>query len=586
MPLRSLRRVVPAAVRRRLRRIVERRPTWLRAASADAAADTTDLTDDDVAPSAFEHLRPPELRGRPIGFGSVRTLSLEPPVFMCGMPYDQFQGFAPAFGKRYGRRPAGFLVVPTWSIEYPDRADAIAAAHRWHRAAYPEHRLRYLCNSPGEADLLRERGLPAVLLNHKLTVSEQVFRPLPGVPVEFDAIYNARLVPEKRHELAASIPSVAYVTYVEGQVGRQREFRRLRSRILRTGPRHVLLNDLDGGLPVRMPHDEVNRALNRASVGLLLSELEGASYAAVEYLLAGLPVVSTPSRGGREAYFDPEFCLICDPTPEAVRDATAELKARQIPRDHIRAATLEKVRVQRERLVAQLGDVMAELGAGHPPVEDWPYGDISGVPWGTFNAHLRSFEAEQKAALAAEVGFDPSALAAVQLSAHELRTIIAEIARRPGGSLLVFGAGHDSALWEHVNASGTTAFVESDPRWAQLAQSRLVGSAVHATTYRTRVEQWPSLLDRPDLLALDLPDAVRARAWDVVVVDGPSGYADGQPGRMSSIFEASRLVASGGRVFVHDCERDAEAAFAARYLDDRRCVVEVTGRATLRGYAS
>ena len=42
--------------------------------------------------------------------------------------------------------------------------------------------------------------------------------------------------------------------------------------------------------------------------------MEGANYASVEYLLAGLSIVSTPSiSGGREVYFDPEFCIVCDP---------------------------------------------------------------------------------------------------------------------------------------------------------------------------------------------------------------------------------------------------------------------------------
>ena len=35
--------------------------------------------------------------------------------------------------------------------------------------------------------------------------------------------------------------------------------------------------------------------------------------ASIEYLLAGLPVVSTPSLGGRDHYFDDEYCLIAPP---------------------------------------------------------------------------------------------------------------------------------------------------------------------------------------------------------------------------------------------------------------------------------
>ena len=68
---------------------------------------------------------------------------------------------------------------------------------------------------------------------------------------EFDAIYNARFVPGKRHELASQIESVAYVAYCEGNASRQEEFKRLWSETKARSPSHVLLNDLADDLPVR-----------------------------------------------------------------------------------------------------------------------------------------------------------------------------------------------------------------------------------------------------------------------------------------------------------------------------------------------
>lgn len=574
MRLARLRRTVPPGVRRRLRRLVYGPPV---------PQVNTDLTLDDVAETGLEHQRLPELRGGVIGFGPVRVMSVDPPVFLCGIPYDQFQGLAPAFGKRYPGRPAGFLVVPTWSIETPELAATIARTYRWHQDRHPAHRLRYLCNSPGEARLLQERGVPSELLNHKLTVSDDVFCPLPGVPVEFDAIYNARFVDGKRHWLAAQVPTVAYVTYAESHEGRQREFADLAPRYLRPG--HVLVNELVDELPVRLPHADVNRALARASTGLLLSEVEGASYAAVEYLLSGLPVVSTPSVGGRDAFFDPEFCLVCEPTPGAVRAAVAELIARQVPREYVRQRTLDKVEEQRQRLLERVDDLRADLGSERLGPRPWPFGDVSGLPWGSFNRHLADFEAADGVELAREVGLPDDALADVRLTVHELRPVIEAVTARPGGSLLVFGAGTDSRLWEHVNAGGTTAIVEHDPGRATRARARLSSARARLLEDRTRTAQWPALLDRPGDLVLDLPDEVRSRRWDVVLVDGPPGHTDALPGRMSSIYEAARLVAPGGRVFVHDVERPAEAAFAARYLGDGRCVLTARGRATLKGYA-
>jgi hypothetical protein len=84
---------------------------------------------------------------------------------------------------------------------------------------------------------------------------------------------------------------------------------------------------------------------------------------------------------------------------------------------------------------------------------------------------------------------------------------------------------------------------------------------------------------------MTLPPAVRRSGWDVILVDGPPGHREDLPGRMKSIYEASRLAAHGAKIFVHDCDRPIEAAFADRYLGPDRRFIEVSGRALLRGYA-
>jgi hypothetical protein len=53
---------------------------------------------------------------------------------------------------------------------------------------------------------------------------------------------------------------------------------------------------------------------------------------------------------------------------------------------------------------------------------------------------------------------------------------------------------------------------------------------------------------------------------------------------MQSIFAASQLVEPNGYVFVHDCQRPAERAFAMRYLKRSRQFVQVKGWAELRGF--
>ena len=60
---------------------------------------------------------------------------------------------------------------------------------------------------------------------------------------------------------------------------------------------------------------QINHVLNRSKVGLILSAFEGNNKASIEYLLSGLPVVSTPSKGGRDVFFDPDYCAIVDSLP-------------------------------------------------------------------------------------------------------------------------------------------------------------------------------------------------------------------------------------------------------------------------------
>ncbi|WP_092048398.1 glycosyltransferase [Planctomicrobium piriforme] len=67
--------------------------------------------------------------------------------------------------------------------------------------------------------------------------------------------------------------------------------------------------------------EEVNLVHNQSRIGVILSEQEGGCGASTEYLLAGLPVVSTSSTGGRDLFYDSGNSIICEPTVDGVRSA-------------------------------------------------------------------------------------------------------------------------------------------------------------------------------------------------------------------------------------------------------------------------
>lgn len=218
-----------------------------------------------------------------------------------------------------------------------------------------------------------------------------------------------------------------------------------------------------------------------------------------------------------------------------------------------------------EGLRRQLGDAPASDDGGHPQ-----------------NTQQSGFSGSgEQSAVTTEL--QAAGNAGIQLKPAELAPIIHAIQSTPRCGLLVFGCGNDSALWELVNRHGTTVFLEDNDEWIAMAQAALSKATVEKVEYGTRMEHWHRMLGADELLALDLPPSVSGRKWNVILVDGPPGYADSCPGRMKSIFAASRLVAPNGYVFVHDCNRPLEREYSAHYLGQHRCFVSVEGR--MNGYA-
>ncbi len=118
-----------------------------------------------------------------------------------------------------------------------------------------------------------------VLFNNASLLNEANFQS-GGGSGEFDAVYNARANIFKRHYLTAKIKNKIFICY---------DWKFSDVNLDEFSPSEVVRNVKGTAIP---------SVIKRAKVGLLLSEEEGACYASLEYLLCGLPVVSTPSRGG------------------------------------------------------------------------------------------------------------------------------------------------------------------------------------------------------------------------------------------------------------------------------------------------
>lgn len=348
------------------------------------------------------HLGPVVAGPSPANLIPAAVLNAVPLVSYSGLLREAPLGLANFGAERLRQRSAWFMISPTWSIEAEDVVEGIREAAILHRARNPDHRLIFLCNTPEEVLQVQKVGEAAYFYNKTANSSESIFRPLGRTRIEFDAIYNAQIVPWKRHELSLEIESCAFLFYRDSLLhdvaGPEAA---VMTRHARANPGHVFLNVLDeDGAPLRMPLSEVNRHLNRASVGLCLSQLEGAMFASTEYLLSGLPVVSTPSTGGRHVYYEEEYCWTVPPDPRSIAKAVGALKAKGIPRSHIHQRILERLGRDRARFLELINRILEESGSDTRLAMPWPFRKPVTMEW------LASDVAVERAAQGIVDGFE------------------------------------------------------------------------------------------------------------------------------------------------------------------------------------
>jgi len=150
-----------------------------------------------------------------------------------------------------------------------------------------------------------EYGYHAILCNQNCFIDYTKFTSFEDTK-EYDAVMNCRPEMFKRPYLAENVENLAYIKGLTYGKRVLYDFNQLTCKFMN----HT-----------RIPMEEVMKIYNKSYCGLIFSESEGACYSSSEYLLCGLPVISTLSRGGRDTWYTKKNSIIVEADKDKIKEA-------------------------------------------------------------------------------------------------------------------------------------------------------------------------------------------------------------------------------------------------------------------------
>ncbi|MFZ0407713.1 MAG: glycosyltransferase [Cyanobium sp.] len=243
--------------------------------------------------------------------------------------------------KKYagGIRPTDyfFVIVGCYSHDWliSHEAQALAALN------INQKNFFIMANDQREQDLFRKHGFDCKIINQNAWLDEEVVNAKMDTSKIYDAIYVGRLAQFKRHFLAKKVSNLALVA---GSLHSAAEASYV--------PPHAYKNSSP------LSQDEVFEKISSSRCGLILSEQEGACFASSEYLLCGVPVVSTKSEGGRDVWYNESNSIVCEPDPCAISEAVRYFCNTDICSDSIRSQHIDQARQYRSIFIRKLEKVL------------------------------------------------------------------------------------------------------------------------------------------------------------------------------------------------------------------------------------
>ena len=290
----------------------------------------------------------------------------EPYVLTVLESINDLQIFSKIIGKN---KDVIYLKFFSWTLfDRPGILERTIFDYKNQIKKFPKHRIIFLLNTFEEYQYFKSNGINCRFINHNAFVDPNIFKPMHNTK-EYDIIYNGRLEMVKRHYLLKSCKNISLLSasVLRSDHSKIKYLNYLKKLIPNADILNfnspIKLNQLSSfkDIPILDP-GRVSNAINKARIGVILSYKEGACYASMEYLLSGIPIVSTANIGGRDIFFDKRFCKTALSNSYSIKKTVSNLLKDNISSDFIRSVTLENIQLHINKMKRLLDEIFIEYG--------------------------------------------------------------------------------------------------------------------------------------------------------------------------------------------------------------------------------
>ena len=125
--------------------------------------------------------------------------------------------------------------------------------------------------------------------------------------------------------------------------------------------------------------DKISELISSSYCGLALSKKEGAMWASVQYLLCGIPLVTTPSKGGRDYFYDDDYVVLVKDNPKSILGGVNLTKKRVYNPHKIRNKVLKKMIKHRYEYLDFIIDNFLNKESNRDEMYDFIWGSEIGI---------------------------------------------------------------------------------------------------------------------------------------------------------------------------------------------------------------